>query len=90
MKKALFVSLFVFVHLFFIFLHIHKSNTTMTQLYRKQKCEQTYKKLAKKKQKLTLQLHEIKNLFAIKKFAQKHLNMGTIKMSQIKKLPINE
>lgn len=86
MKKFYFVSIFIFTHLFFIFFQIHKHSTVIRLSYCKQKSEQQKEVLTQKIQELTQQLYALKERSAIKKYAQEHLKMRKVKLSQVKKL----
>lgn len=86
MKKNTFITIFIAIHVVFIFLQIHKYSQIIKQSYQKQKNELQKNELIQKKQLLTHQLYAMKNRSIVKKFAQESLNMHPINLSQIKKL----
>jgi cell division protein FtsB len=86
MKRITFISLFVFTHISFVFLQIHKHALFIKQSYSKQKNEKLCQNLRKKKQDIAHQLHTFKNNQDIKEFAQKELQMVQLRVNQIKKL----
>lgn len=86
MKRITFASLFVFTHILFVFLQIHKHALFIKQSYRKQKNENLCKNMLKRKDDLAHQLHTFQNNQMIKEFAQEKLNMVQLNVHQIKKL----
>jgi len=90
MKKTTFISLFIFAHIFFIVLQIHKHSQIIKESYRKQKNEQLKNELIQKKELLTHQLYTLKNRSTIQEFATEQLAMKPINLKQIKKITANE
>lgn len=80
------LALFVFTHLGFIILQIHKHSQIVKLSYAKQKLELEFDSLNKKRERLVLQLHALKNPDAIRQFAQKNLGLEEVTLRQIKKL----
>ena len=86
MKKYIFITLFIVLHLFFITLQIHKQSLFIKSSYEKQRLEQKRKQLYTRKQELEQRVAELHNLDRVKQFAQEQLNLQPIERKQIKKL----
>ncbi len=86
MKRTTFIAIFMSAHLCFIFLQIHKHTQFIKQSFAKQKNERLLASLEIKKQQLIQELHSVKNHANIGQFAKNNLNMGPVRLSQIKKV----
>jgi len=90
MKRSLFISTFIGVHLFFAFFQVHKHSNLIKLSYQKQKHELTRENLIQKKRDLTQQLYALQDRAAIKEFAQQELKMEKVSINQVKKLSLHE
>lgn len=88
MKRSLFLSIFIAIHLLGVFLLIHKHSLMIEQTYRAQELQEQTKILASKKQLLINQLYAIQQRSSVKKFAQETLHMHEISLAHIKRLPL--
>lgn len=88
MRKQLFITLFITVHLFFVFSQIHKQSQFIKLSYQNQKCDKLKQEFAAKKQTLNYALRkEMHNPAAIKTVAQEKFRMQKMALNQIKLLP---
>ncbi len=90
MKRVSFISLFIFTHISFVFLQIHKHALFIKQSYHRQKNERLCQNLRTKKQDIAHQLHAFKNNQDIKAFAEDELKMVQLNVHQIKKMSHND
>lgn len=90
MNRTFFIYLFIFSHIGFVFLQIHKHTQFIKQTYAKQKNERLLASLQVKKQQLTQELYVAKNHSAIQEFAKNKLNMAPVRLSQIKKVTAHD
>ena len=86
MKKVVFFTLFVVVHIGFFFLEINKQMQLVKESFTKQKNERIVAALEQKKQALTNELYSLQNKATVKKFAQKTLGLEPVGLAQIKHL----
>lgn len=86
MKKNIFISLFLLVHLFFVFFYIYKESQIIKLSYQTQKLSKLIDKLTEEKQYLNRTLQTAQNHNQIKIFAQNDLKMNKINLNQIKTL----
>ena len=86
MHKRTFISLFIIIHLGFIFLQIHKQSYLVELTYQKQKNEKIKQELIDQKNSLTQNWHLMQNRATIKKYAHENLSMKKIAFNQIKNL----
>jgi cell division protein FtsB len=86
MKRVSFIAIFIFSHIFFIFLQITKHNQQIKLYYDKQKYEVKIKDLTQKKQSLTQKLCNLQKSSEIKKYAQEKLCMSRVGIKQMKKI----
>ncbi|MGE0207266.1 MAG: hypothetical protein AB7R69_05460 [Candidatus Babeliales bacterium] len=87
MKAHTFITLFISLHIGFIFLQIHKQSYLVELSYQKQKSEKIKHDLLEKKNNLMQQWYLVHNRAAIKQYAQEELGMKKITLSQIKQMP---
>ena len=87
MGSRAFITLFILIHVIFIFLQIHKQSYGIKLSYQKQKNEKNKQQLIEKKNNLTQELHTMQNRSDIKKYAENSLGMKKIFLSQIKQIP---
>ena len=87
MRRVTFVSLFIVTHLFFIFFQINKHNQIIKLSYNKQKYENEFATLTKKKQELVQKLCHLQKYSTIQKFAQDNLKMSKVKLNQVNPSP---
>ena len=85
MKKHSFITLFIGVHVLFIFMHIHKHMQFIKQSFCKQKNERLRIELVHKKQELINQLYAEKNRADVKQFAQDH-GLKSIRLNRVKRV----
>jgi hypothetical protein len=90
MKKPSFITFFITAHIIFIFLQVHKHTLFIKNNYHQQLSEKNIFVLQEKKQKLTQELHVLKDRDAIKKFAYEKLHMRPYALKQITKLSYND
>lgn len=86
MKRPYFITIFLGTQVFLVFFQIHKHSKMIRLSYQKQKSEQRKEQLVQQVQSLTQQLYVLKEQSSVKQFAQEHLGMKKIKISQVKKL----
>lgn len=84
--KKKFVTLFIAVHVVFIFIQIYHQTHYLEQSYKKQNYEKQCTILQEKKQKLTQQLCALKDRNIIKQFAQNKLGMQLNRLDQVKQI----
>ena len=90
MKKQIFITFFVFAHLFFIGFQIDKQSRFIKLSYKKQTYEQKLATLKAKKQELANHLHALQNHQKIKLFAKTELGMQPLFLKNIQHLTKNE
>lgn len=90
MKRSPIIPLFISVHVLCIVLQIYKHSLLVQASYTKQKYELERETLLQQKQQLTQEFQVLKNHANIKQYAQKQLNMDTLKLKQIKKINAHE
>lgn len=86
MRNQTLIMLFILLHIGFIFLHIHKQSCVVKLTYQNQKYETIKNTLLNKKNQLTQELYMLHDKSVIKQYAQEHLNMKQMSLSQIKTL----
>lgn len=86
MKKGTLVTLFISLHIGFIFLQIHKHMQFIRYSFEKQKNERLVAQLEKEKQEFINELYALQNKSYIKEFAQEKLHMKMTSLKQIKRL----
>jgi len=86
MKKNSFITFFITVHIFLIFLQVHKHTLFIKNSYNQQQCEKQIAALKEKKQSLTQELYALKDRDNIKQYAQNKLKMRPYTLNQVKKL----
>ena len=89
-KKPSFISFFITAHIILIFLQVHKHTLFIKNNYKQQLFEKNITTLKEKQQKLTQELHALKDRDAIKKFAHDTLHMRPYTLHQIIKLTHND
>jgi cell division protein FtsL len=90
MKRSPIIPLFIGVHLLCMVLQIYKHSLFVQASYTKQKYEHERETLTQEKQQLTQELQVLKNRSSIQKYAQTKLQMGTLRLKQIKRLNDHE
>lgn len=83
MKKNLFVSLFISVHIGFFFLQIHKQMQYIKESFAKQRNEQTMAKLLQKKQAKQNELYALQNRRDIQSYASRKLALRPVSLNQL-------
>jgi len=83
MKKNLFITLFIGVHISFFFLQIHKQMQFIKESFTKQRNEQTVSKLTHKKQAKLNELYALQNRQDVRSYAQKKLALRPVSMNQL-------
>lgn len=86
MKKIFFFTLFILVHIGFLFLEVNKQMELVKESFNKQKNERTIAALEQKREALTNELYTLQNKSSIKKYAQTQLGLVPVQLSQIKHL----
>ena len=86
MKSAFLISIFVVIHILFIFAYIHKHNCFIEASYLSQKMEQKKLDLLRHGDSLRSKLCHMKDLKEVKEFAIKKLKMKSLNLSDIRKL----
>lgn len=89
MKKNYFLILFIFAHIIFLFLQIHKYTLFIKNSYKQQQYEKKIVALTEKKQKLIQELYALKDRDNIKKYAHEKLHMHPYTLTQIKKISVS-
>ena len=87
MKKLTLIIIFIGSHIIFIFLQIHKHSLFIKNSYQRQKNETVQESLLQKKQELLHNLHVLKEQSRVKQFAHENLDMDTVTLRQLKKIP---
>ena len=90
MKKMVFFTLFIVVHIGFFFLEINKQMQLVKESFNKQKNERTVAALEQKKQALTNELYTLQSKSTVKKYAQDSLGLSPVQLTQIKHLDDKE
>jgi cell division protein FtsL len=86
MKRSLFISLFVSVHILFVLLVIHKQNNFIALSYEHQRKHKEILKLQDRKKQLDRERYMLTSHEYVKQFAQTKLGMQPVRMSQIRKI----
>ncbi|MCF7899934.1 hypothetical protein K9K77_00300 [Candidatus Babeliales bacterium] len=86
MKRKTFIALFITTHILFIAFQIDKQSRLVKLSYEKQRNETEKQKLLALKQKLTVELYEIKKQDTIKTFAHNSLHMKSLDLKKIKRI----
>jgi cell division protein FtsL len=86
MKRSLFITLFVSVHILFVLLIIHKQNNFIALSYENQRTQKRILELQDSKKILLREQYALTSHEHVKKFAQTKLGLEPVKMSQIKRL----
>lgn len=86
MKQPIFVTIFISVHIVFIFLQIYKHTQQVALSFQKQKNERVFTTLQEKKQELTNKWCSRINRSEVKKVAIEQLGMKPLQLSNIKRL----
>lgn len=85
MKRYSFFTLFIVLHLGFIFLQIHKHMRFIKESFSKQKNERLLANLTQQKQDLLNQLYAKKSRASIKQFA-KNKGLKSLKLARVKRI----
>jgi|SaaInlLV_10m_DNA_2_1039722.scaffolds.fasta_scaffold73574_1 hypothetical protein len=83
MNKSHLLPLSFIFGLLFVFFKIYQHNKMIKLVYQQQRIEKSQKVLDKNKNKLLIQLHQIKNKKNIKQAAQSQLGMKDLQVSQM-------
>jgi AAA15 family ATPase/GTPase len=85
MHTRTFITLFIMLHIGFIFLQIYKQSYLVELSYQKQKNEKIKEGLQEKKYALIQQLYVLQDRESVKAYAQNSLHMQPISLKQIRK-----
>jgi Tfp pilus assembly protein PilO len=86
MKRSIFITIFISIHILFVGLQIHKHGLFVQLSYQKQKQEKLKDELLQRKQELAHQLHAAKAPTLIKQYVVQKNGMERVKLAQIKRL----
>jgi hypothetical protein len=86
MKQSTFITLFIGIHLSFIFIQIYKHTQLVTLSFQRQKNERILVSLLETKTNLINKWHSCINRTEVKRIAQNDLNMKPIQLHTIKRL----
>lgn len=86
MKKKSFISIFISVHLVFIFLHIYKNALFTQELFTKQRYEKELNEIKEQQQIKKNELLALKNQQDIVAFARNTLGLEPINLYQIRRV----
>ncbi len=84
--KLFWILLFAAIQILIVILHISKQSLWVKISYTTQKYEHQLANIAQQKKIVLHQLYELKNPKEIKKYAQEHLGMQSIKMGTLKRI----
>lgn len=85
-KKSLFISCFIGVHILFVLLVIHKQNKFIEFSYEKQRKEKMIAQLRELKKKLERERYILTSYERVKSFAQKELGMEPMSIKQFRNI----
>jgi cell division protein FtsL len=86
MKSRFFFIIFILTNLLFVIFQIDKQSRLVKLTYKKQQLEQEKQNLINKKQAMTNEFHQIKNLKIIKQYAIDQAGMQPISLNKIKRI----
>jgi hypothetical protein len=86
MRRSAFVAIFFGSQLLFVLLQIHKHILITSLSYHKLKRESDKMALLKQKQDLINQWYQVTDPDAVKTFAEEHLHLKSISLTQVKKI----
>ena len=90
MNRSFFIAIFVSAHIAFVLLTIHKQNAFIQLSYEKQRKEKAILALREQKKQLTQERYALHSHEQVKKVAQQQLHLEPIKISQIRKVSLND
>lgn len=85
MKKTIFITLFIAVHIGFFFLQIQMHMMSVRETFALQKSEKMLAQLRQKEQELSNQLHTLQSKQHAKEYAEQ-ADLKPVKLSQINRL----